>query len=104
MQMDKAFYDKIRKYRAERGQSPYVNTMSGTTSVLSALKSRAGGSGGVTGTATTSGTTPLPTDTSRADFYGEKIRSVQDYRHWLRRQQKWNREHLGPDAQPIRGL
>lgn len=88
------FYRKIKQYRAERGQSPYVNTMSNAASLQAMLKQKKSASGSAA---------PATTD-NRQDYYGEKIHSVQDYRHWLRRQVKWNREHLGADYQPIRGV
>jgi import inner membrane translocase subunit TIM23 len=82
--MDKIFFDKIKHYRAERGQSPYMpgNTANNMMGVLRG-QSR---------------------DNTRQDFYGERIKSVQDYRHWLRRQRALNKEHLGLESPPIRGF
>eukprot|EP00158_Paraphelidium_tribonemae_P006650 Partr_v1_DN27918_c0_g1_i1_m11377 putative Component of the PAM complex, a complex required for the translocation of transit peptide-containing proteins from the inner membrane into the mitochondrial matrix in an ATP-dependent manner len=68
--MDKRFYSRIAAYRAERGQSPYIQN---AENVLKFKKRNS--------------------DMAlRQDFYGEKIRSVQDYRHWLRRQKKLVKE------------
>jgi hypothetical protein len=41
---------------------------------------------------------------NRQDFYGESIKSISDYRNWLRKERKLTREHLGPDIKPIRGV
>ena len=91
--MDKIFYAKVKTYRAERGQSPYVNTMSGTSNLLKSMVKKPAG-----------GNAPRDANAIRQDFYGEKIRSVQDYRHWLRRQRALTKEHLGTEAPPIRGV
>lgn len=100
--MDRVFFAKVRRYVSERGQSPYVRTVAGMQGTISSLtsavaKSKASSSAG-TSTSTSSA------QQQRPDFYGESVRSVADYRAWLRRQQRWSRDHLGADARPIRGV
>ncbi len=89
--MDRVFFRKINHYRAERGQSPYTSTITGTGTVLkSVIKQDKNVSG--------------KWRENTQDFYGERIQSVQDYRQWLRKQVKWNRQHLGKNAPSIRGI
>ena len=84
--MEKSFFARVKAYRAERGQSPYLNTMSSTNNLVrSALGKEKGAS-------------------LKQDFYGEKIRTVGDYRDWLRRQRALTKEYLGPECPPIRGV
>ncbi|KAI3639548.1 hypothetical protein MIR68_002242 [Amoeboaphelidium protococcarum] len=91
--MDKDFFGRIKTYRAERAQSPYLTTMEGTTNVLkSGLKNIKSGKD-----ATTS-------ERMAADYYGERVSSVSGYRQWLRQHHKWNKEHLGEQAAKIRGV
>jgi import inner membrane translocase subunit TIM23 len=80
--MDKIFFSKIQHYRAERGNSPYVRQMSNARNLLQ-FDQRS---------------------KNRQDFYGESIKSISDYRNWLRKERKLTREHLGPDIKPIRGV
>ena len=80
--MEKSFFARVKAYRAERGQSPYLNTMSSTNNLVrSALGKEKGAS-------------------LKQDFYGEKIRTVGDYRDWLRRQRALTKEYLAPSARP----
>jgi hypothetical protein len=91
--MDKAFYDRIAQNRAQQQQSPYV---SGFTNLVEKTSRRLRnksesrsplslipGAGGMASNPALAG----------VDFYGEKIRSVSDYRIWLRRQRKLDKEH-----------
>lgn len=81
--MDKVFFDKIKLNRAERGRSPYVySTESGSSAIKSVMLTQQKNSNA--GSASGGG--------NREDFYGEKIKSVGDYRRWLRRQRKSDRD------------
>jgi hypothetical protein len=82
------FYEKVQAYRASRGESPYVNTIASTKKLFNKALRKDGANA----------------DKLKRDFYGERIRSVRDYRAWLRQQVEWNRQHLGQDAPKIRGV
>jgi hypothetical protein len=70
--MDKIFFSRIQQFRAQRMQSPYVMSPENSP-LLNKLQKNKEGMGG-------------------RDYYGESIKSVQDYRSWLRGQRKLERE------------
>jgi import inner membrane translocase subunit TIM23 len=90
--MDRLFYAKVKAYRAERGQSPYVNTLAGTGRMLTRL-TKGSVKGGEEANA----------QRWRMDFYGEKVKSVGEYRQWLRRQIQMRREQ-GDESALVRGV
>lgn len=89
--MDKVFYAKVKRYRAERGQSPYLNTMSGTNNAIKSVISKADKK-------------TAAMAANRQDFYGEKIKSITEYRHWLRKQINLTREQFGKDSSRLKLL
>lgn len=89
--MDRSFYARIERYRAERGQSPYAPGQTANKLVSGLLKAQKG-----------SADQPAAAAALRQDFYGERVKSVGDYRQWLRRQRALVKEQLGPDAPLIK--
>lgn len=90
--MDRIFHGKIAAYRSQRGQSPYANTMAGTGRFLGRLMPGK------------SSLKSVDDVVLKQDFYGEKVKSAQDYRRWLRLHTQLNRDVLGPEAARIRGV
>jgi mitochondrial import inner membrane translocase subunit TIM23 len=94
--MDKSFYTRIKTYRADRPQLNYVPGFLRTSSRLSAALSR--------NPEKKKAAQELANVNAAQDYYGEKIKSVVDYRDWLRRQRLWIRQQFGPNHKPIRGV
>lgn len=77
--MDKEFYAKIKHYRAH---------------IRPAMAGQAtGGGGGMPG---------MMKNKAATDYYGEKIKTIGDYRAWLRYQTKLNRTYLNKGLTPFK--
>lgn len=93
---DTSFYTRIRTYRVNRPQLNYVPGIVRTGSKLSAVFARSAEK--------KKAAEDLASSNAAADYHGEKIKSVADYRAWLRRQRTWLRQQYGKGYQPIRGV
>ena len=91
--MDSKFYNSVAKNRAERGQSPYIQTLG--RSPLRAAKSSSSNN---SSSASASGS-----DSMATDYYGERVKSLSDYRQWLRRQHKLTQQQ-STDAHVLKKL